>query len=168
MQQLLKCLKPIGWSLSVAMVLLLMPARESRAQMLGYGVGVGVPSGGGFYNGYPSVSYPFTSFGTPYPGMVYGGGGLGYGGLGYGGYGFNGLGYGGYPYGGMGYYGAGYGPGYAGFYGTGFRNPMFGVGLTPLGSQSYMAETRLFGRVPRVNGRYGRSAYFRPNAFRGW
>ncbi len=77
-------------------------------------------------------------------------GGMGYGGMGYG-MGYGGMGYG-MGYGGMGYGygypGFGYGGGYAGYYGTGWRNPMFGVGLTPLGTQSYMTETRLFNRVP--------------------
>ena len=67
------------------------------------------------------------------------------------------MGYGGMGYGGMGYGGMGYGAGYAGFYGTA-GNPMFGVGLTPLGTQSYMMETRLFNRVPRPT-TYYRSAY---------
>ena len=122
---------------------------------------VGYPSFG-YYNGYPMVNYPFTSFGNlPIPGMGYGMGyggmgygGMGYGGMGYGGMGYGGMGYGGMGYGGMGYGGMGYGypgfgygAGYAGYYGTGWRNPMFGVGLTPLGTQSYMTETRLFNRT---------------------
>ena len=46
--------------------------------------------------------------------------------------------------------------------GVGYVNPMFGVGLTPLGNYSFMMETRLLGRVPR--------AYPYPynTAYRGW
>jgi hypothetical protein len=51
----------------------------------------------------------------------------------------------GYGYPGVGY-GAGYGYGYPGFYGGGYMPPMYGIGLTPLGTQSYMMETQLFGR----------------------
>ncbi|MGP0064152.1 MAG: hypothetical protein ACLQGP_11210 [Isosphaeraceae bacterium] len=149
MQRQMKRLERLWWSLTLALVVLLMPPRETNAQMVGFGAAVGYP-GTGFYNGFPMVNYPFTSFGNAYPGMGYG---MGYGGMGYGG-----MGYGGMGYGGMGYGGMGYGAGYAGFYGTGWRNPMFGVGLTPLGTQSYMMETRLFNRVPRPT-TYYRSAY---------
>ena len=53
-----------------------------------------------------------------------------------------------------GYGGFGYAPGGIGMSGVGYWNPMFGVGLTPLGTQSYMMETRLLGRVPRASARY--------------
>jgi hypothetical protein len=44
--------------------------------------------------------------------------------------------------------------------GVGYWNPMFGVGLTPLGNYSYMMETQLFGRgVPRVPTRYYGTTY---------
>jgi hypothetical protein len=145
MQRHLKRLERLCWSLTLALVIVLMPSREADAQMVGFGAAVGYPSVG-VYNGYPMVNYPFSSFGNVYPGMGYG---VGYGGMGYGmGYGVMGYGYPGF----------GYGAGYAGYYGTGWRNPMFGVGLTPLGTQSYMMETRLFNRVPRVSPAY-RSAY---------
>jgi hypothetical protein len=168
MQRQLKRLERLWWSSLLALVILLIPSREADAQMVGFGAAAGYP-GLGAYNGYPMVDYPSSSFGYAYPGMGsgmgYGGmgyGGMGYGGMGYGGMGYGGMGYGGMGYGGMGYGygypGLGYGAGYAGFYGTGWRNPMFGVGLTPLGTQSYMMETRLFGRVPRVSPYY-RSAY---------
>jgi hypothetical protein len=49
----------------------------------------------------------------------------------------------GYGYPAVGY---GYGYGYPGFYGGGYMPPMYGIGLTPLGTQSYMMETQLFGR----------------------
>ncbi len=149
MQRQLKRLERLWWTLTLSLVILLVPSRKSEAQMVGFGAAVGYP-GLGANNGYPMVNYPFTSFGYAYPGMGYGG--MGYGGMGYGGMGYGGMGYG------FGYPGFGYGGGYAGYYGTGWRNPMFGVGLTPLGTQSYMTETRLFNRVPRVSPYY-RSAY---------
>jgi len=164
-----KALERLWWSLTLALVIVLMPSEKADAQMVGFGAAVG-PTSFGYNNGYPMVNYPFTSFGNAYPGVGYGGmgygmgyggmgyGGMGYGGMGYGGMGYGGMGYGGMGYGGMGYGGMGYGGGYAGYYGTGWQNPMFGVGLTPLGTQSYMAETRLFNRVPRVSPYY-RSAY---------
>jgi hypothetical protein len=177
-----KALARLWWSLTLALVILLMPSRRADAQMVGFAAAAG-PSSIGYANGYPMVNYPFTSFGSPYGGMGYGGmgyggmgyGGMGYGGMGYGGMGYGGMGYGGMGYGGMGYGGVGYGmgyggmgyggmgygAGYAGFYGTGWNNPMFGVGLTPLGTQSYMTETRLFNRTPRV------TRYYYPSAYRG-
>jgi hypothetical protein len=96
------------------------------------------------------------NFGYPYYGLgrfpVYGNSIMAGPGFGYGGYGGYGFGYG----------GLGYMPGGIGVSGVGFFNPMFGVGLTPLGTQSYMIETRLLGRVPRVSpGYYG-------TAYRGW
>jgi hypothetical protein len=77
-----------------------------------------------------------------YPGMGYGWG-MGYPGMGYGwGMGYPGIGN---PYAfGVPGYGYGYGNIYA--YSSPLYNPLFGVGLTPLGAQSYIAETRLFGR----------------------
>ncbi len=98
----------------------------------------------------------------------YGGYGGGYGGYG-GGYGGYGGGYGGYGggyggYGGLwrtryGFGGFGYSPGGIGMSGVGYWNPMFGVGLTPLGNYSYMMETRVLGRVPRTPTRYYGTAY---------
>jgi hypothetical protein len=166
-----KALARLWWSLTLALVILLMPSRRADAQMVGFAAAAG-PSSIGYANGYPMVNYPFTSFGSPYGGMGYGMGyggmgypGMGYGGMGYGmgypGMGYGGMGYGGVGYSGMGYGGMGYGAGYAGFYGTGWNNPMFGVGLTPLGTQSYMTETRLFNRTPRV------TRYYYPSAYRG-
>ena len=141
------------WSLTLALVIILMPSRKTDAQMVGYGVAVGPPSNV-YWNGSPTVNYPFTSFGSAYPGMGYGG--MGYPVTGYGAIGYGGVGYPAFRYGGV-----GYGPGYAGYYRTGWRNPLFGVGLTPLGTQSYMRETRLFNRVPRG------SRYYYPTAYRG-
>jgi hypothetical protein len=74
------------------------------------------------------------------------------------GFGYDGLGYG---YGGLGYgYGGyGYAPGGIGMSGVGYWNPMFGVGLTPLGTSSYMMEANLLGRVPRASSRYYGAPY---------
>ena len=53
----------------------------------------------------------------------------------------------GYGYPGFRYYGFGYGN--PGFYTPGLMNPLFGVGMTPLGAQSYMYETQVLGRRSR-------------------
>jgi hypothetical protein len=129
---------------------------------MGYGYGgMGYGYGGMGYGGY-------GGFGG-YGGMGYGYGGFGgYGGMGYG-YGYPGMGYGygfGYPpyaaaygFGGIGPWGMGYGYGSPGLgygygnlaYGnpyllTGLFNPLFGVGMTPLGLQSYLYERNVLGR----------------------
>ena len=98
------------------------------------------------------MAYPGWGYGGyyAYPGMGYGYGMMGYGypmmgGAGYGGYGY----YPGFAYGGPGfrYYGFGYGN--PGFYTPGLMNPLFGVGMTPLGAQSYLYETQVLGRRSR-------------------
>ncbi len=149
----------LAWTLILALSLLLMPTGNARAQYMGYGgFGYGYPGWGyggwggwgwGGY-GYPSIAYnygyPGYGFGNiPISGnFVMAGPGYGYGGLGYG--------FGGY----------GYAPGGIGMSGVGYWNPMFGVGLTPLGTSSYMMEANLLGRVPRASARYYTPAY------RGW
>jgi hypothetical protein len=112
--------------------------------------------------GYPGIGFG----GLGYPGMGFGGvgyPGMGYGGLGYPGIGFGGLGFGngGFGFGGFGAAGFGAatgfpttpGAGFQGFnpYGYGgvyanYPNPMFGLGLTPLGVNSALTERYLLGR----------------------
>ena len=142
MRRIWRCPARLGWSLSLALVIVMMSSRGADAQYLGYGAG---------------YEYPGWGYGSP-------GVGFGYPGLGYG---YSGVGYA-YPAFGYGYpaFGSGLGPrlaypgpvwsvGYPGFYGSGYGNPLFGAGLTPLGVQSYWVETRLLGRVPRTSGRSG-------------
>jgi hypothetical protein len=103
----------------------------------------------------------YGGFGFGYPGMGWGYpmmGGFGYGFPMMGGYGFGNPMMGGFGYGFpmMGGYGYGYGypfdAGYPGFAYTGallsnpYTNPLFGVGLTPLGVNSYYTEMNLLGR----------------------
>ena len=116
------------------------PCSIPRVRRWGYGR-LAIPAGAtaGFTDTRPWA----TAMG--YGGMGYGG--MGYGGMGYGGMGYGGMGYGGMGYGGMGYYGFGYGN--PGFYTPGLMNPLFGVGMTPLGAQSYLYETRVLGRRSR-------------------
>ncbi len=122
------------------------------AQFPVYGGGGMAVGYGGFGYGYPMIGYGYGMGGYGYGLGGYGMGGYGMGGygmgygLGYGmGYGMGGYGMGGYGFGypGVGY---GYGYGYPGFYGGGYMPPMYGIGLTPLGAQSYMIDTQLFGR----------------------
>ncbi len=87
---------------------------------------------GGFY-GYPGIGYGGFGYGYPMAAVPYG---YGYG------YGYPAYAYGGYP--GFQYYGFGYGN--PGFYTPGLANPLFGVGMTPLGVQSYLYETQILGR----------------------
>ncbi len=169
MDRLLMHGERLWWSLILALAIVLMPSEKADAQMMGFGGGYGYPGMMGYgYPGMMGYGYP-GMMGYGYPGMM----GYGYRPFGYGvynsgylnpgfGYGYPGFGYG-YGYGGM-----GFAPGYAGYWGTGYRNPLFGVGLTPLGTQSYLMETRLLGRVPRASSRYYGSAYNRPTAYRGW
>jgi hypothetical protein len=173
MQRLFARPERLWWPLIVALVLFLMPAGEARAQYMGYGGGwgMGYPGWGGMGfggwgwggYGYPSINYKYG-----YPGYGLGNipvsgnfvmGAPGYGGYGYGGYGGFGGGYGGA----FGFGGFGYAPGGIGMSGVGYWNPMFGVGLTPLGTQSYLMETQLFG-VPRAPRRY----YGTPTTYRGY
>ena len=169
MQRLFAAQRPgrLGWSLIVALAIVLMHAGDARAQYFGGygGYGWGYPGmgyggwgwGWGGY-GYPSVAYnygyPGYGFGTiPVAGnFVMGAPGYGYGGFGGYGLGYDGLGYGGF----------GYAPGGIGMSGVGYWNPMFGAGLTPLGNYSFMMETQLLGRVPRAPVRYYGTTY------RGW
>ncbi len=109
--------------------LLLAPASFAQAQLGGYGGGFGYPVYG--YGGYGGP----MGMGYGYPGMGYGYGyGYGYPGMGYG-FGGPGLGYG---------YGLGYNGVQQYFYPSmGYANPLFGLGLSPLGVQSNLAETAL-------------------------
>lgn len=157
----------------LALFLILTPAEDAGAQFMGYGYGYGYPGWG--YGGWGGV-YPgwgYGGFGYGYPVAGFAGGaaytypGLafpvvtGYPAYGMGGYGGWGWGYPGYGYGGMGYWAYGYMSGGIGMSGVGFWNPMFGVGLTPLGTQSYLYETQMLGRVPRVSTGYGGTPYYR-------
>lgn len=155
----------------LALTLLLMPPQTARAQFGYGGYGWGYPGWGGYGwgwggYGYPSVAYnygyPFYGLGNiPITGNVMmGAPGYGYGGwAGMGGYGYGGYGYGGFsPYG---LHGFGYAPGGIGLSGVGYVNPMFGAGLTPLGNDSFMLESRMLGRVPRAPVRYYETGYRR-------
>ena len=108
----------------------------------GMGYGYGMPAYGygmGYGYGMPAYGYGM-GYGYGMPGFGYGGVGYGMGyGYGMGGYGFPGTGiYYGYPaFAGMGYGGLSTSP---------YLNPYFGVGLTPLGLQSYLTESNLLGR----------------------
>jgi hypothetical protein len=153
------------WILILALVLALMPTGKAEAQYMGFGgYGYGYPGWGWGYPGWGwgGYGYPSIAYNYGYPGyglgnipisgnFIMGGPGIGYGGMGYG---YAGMGYG--------YGGYGYAPGGIGMSGVGYWNPMFGVGLTPLGTSSYMMETQVLGRVPRSSIRYGGTAY------RGW
>ncbi|HEY2159076.1 MAG TPA: hypothetical protein VGH33_25840 [Isosphaeraceae bacterium] len=169
-------------ALLITVVVLTATVSPARAQFYGFG-GYGYP-GMAFGNGF---GYPAYGVGYGYGGLGYGYGGFGYGGLGYG-YGYPGVGYGygfgypaygaGYGYGGLGYGFGGLGPGGLGFgYGSpgvgygygnlaygnpyllsGLFNPLFGVGMTPLGLQSYLYERNVLGRGLTGNSR-GYSGY---------
>jgi hypothetical protein len=156
----------------LVLAILLVPARPARAQFPAYGgggMGFAYPAWnyGGFY-GYPGMGYDGMGYGYGGMGYGYGGMGYGYGGMGYGyggmGYGYGGMGYGfpgmgggfyggygypGYAYGGPGFQYYGFGYGNPGFYTPGLMNPLFGIGMTPLGAQSYMYETQVLGRRSR-------------------
>jgi hypothetical protein len=129
--------------LALAAALVGLTSAGARGQFMGYG---------GFGYGYPAYDYGGLDYGGVYPGYGYGGmgyGGMGYGGMGYGGiggFGFGGFGWGGYPVP-TGIYGTGYSgiypaAAYGGF-GPGVVNPLFGLGLSPLGVQSTLAETAI-------------------------
>jgi hypothetical protein len=136
------------WPLIVtfSFILAALPASPVWAQFLGYGYG------------YPSYGFGY-GYGWPGYGGAYD---YGYPGLGYG----YGLGYGGYPaFGGAYSFGAP-GPSYVtpyaplGIYnggpGPGVYNPLFGVGLSPLGVNSALAERYTLGRgVARSQNVYG-------------
>ncbi|MHB1556749.1 MAG: hypothetical protein ACYC61_04620 [Isosphaeraceae bacterium] len=160
----------------LALFLILMPTEDAGAQFMGYGYGYPGWGYGGWGGGYPGWGYGGFGYGYPvvgfaggaaytYPGLAFpvvtGYQAYGMGGYGGWGWGYPGYGYGGMGYGGMGYGAYGYMSGGIGMSGVGFWNPMFGVGLTPLGTQSYLYETRMLGRVPRVPTQYGGGAYGR-------
>ncbi len=133
-----------GKSLALVLIVaaLVCAPGAARAQFPGYGWGYGFP---GYGYGMP-YAYAMPAFGY---GMGYGLGmpGYGYGGMGYGygmgnGFGMSGYGYGMGPFG----YPAFVGLGYGGMATSPYTNPYFGLGLTPLGVQSYLTESNLLGR----------------------
>ena len=127
MRRLTQRLGSLCGTLILALAILVVSSGKAQAQFPAY-------SGGGY-----SIGYPFLGFGYGVPGYGFGG----YPGMGYG-YGYPGIGYGygsGFPG-----YGYGYGFGNIYSYSSPLYNPLFGVGLTPLGAQSYIMETQLFGR----------------------
>jgi hypothetical protein len=131
MRELIKRLGRLRWTLMLALAVLLVSSQSAKAQFPGYG-------GWGMGYGYPAWGYGGMAYG--YPAWGYGGPyGYPYMGYGYPMYGFA-YGYS-YPRPGL---GIGYGN--LGFYPPGLMNPLFGVGMTPLGVQSYMYETRVLGR----------------------
>ena len=145
-------------TLALALVLTFLSATQARAQ---YGMGYGG------YGAYGGMGY--GGYGMGYGGMGYGGyggyGGMGYGGIGYGGYGGIGNGgFNGYGYGGLGYYGLGAGylpPGYS----AGYINPLFGVGLSPLGVQSALGDRALRGNLAPGTASYSRGYQVAPQGY---
>ena len=138
-------LKRLCWSLTLGLIIMLMSTGKAGAQYLGYGWG----------GAYPGMGFGYPGVGFGYPGMGYGYAGAGYAYPGWG-YGYPGIGYG-YPAFGYGlaYPGPVYVAGYPSPYNWGgYWNPLFGVGLTPLGVQSFSYETRVLGRVPRSSASY--------------
>ena len=149
-------------TLSMVLALLVASPGLAMAQFLGGGYGYGGWGYGGYgYPGFGFGGYGVSPYGYGY-GYGYPGYGMGYGGMGYGGmgYGYSGMGgfYPGYGYG-YGYgtlypnitagYALGYAPGvpYAGpAMSSPYTNPLFGLGLTPLGVQSYFTESNMLGR----------------------
>jgi hypothetical protein len=141
---------------TLLMVLALLVASPglARAQFLGgWGYG-GWGYGGWGYPGYGFGGYGMSpyAFGYGYPAYGIGVGGMAYGYPGFGGF-YPGYGYGygyGYPYPNITTgYALGYSPGlpYAGpAMSSPYTNPLFGLGLTPLGVQSYFAEANMLGR----------------------
>lgn len=123
--------------LALAFLVLMVPATPSQAQLYGYG-GYGY----GAY-GYPGYGYgygvPGFGYGYGVPGYVVGYPPVGY--YGYGGVPGLGLGYSGISYGYFGNPYIGIGPPLVS--GVGDTNPLFGVGLTPLGVQSALGEGAL-------------------------
>jgi hypothetical protein len=153
MQRLRKRLEGTARVLALAAVIVVVSAGSSRAQYLGYGSGwggYGYPGfglggyglGGYGLGGYGGFGYPavgFANYGFGYPGFGYGYPGFGFG------YGYPGFGFGGFSY--------GYGSAYSGltpyslYLDTpGSYNPLFGLGMTPLGVQSAIAERYVLGR----------------------
>ena len=154
MSRIRGCLGKRAQTLSMVLGLVLASPGLARAQFLG-----GFGYGGWGYGGYGYPGYGFGGYGvSPYMygyGYGYPAYGMGYGGMGYGYPGMGGF-YPGYEYGyGTLYpnitagYALGYSPGlpYAGpAMSSPYTNPLFGLGLTPLGVQSYFAESNLLGR----------------------
>lgn len=143
MSSTLGSIRGIAQSLILIVAALALASGAANAQFPGYGWGYGFPAYGyGAYAspfGYGMAGYGYGMPGYGYPGMAYGYG-----------YGMAGYGYGmpGYGYPGMGY---GYADrpaiGYASpITASPYMNPLFGVGLTPLGVQSYLTEANLLGR----------------------
>ena len=158
MHKLTRCLGRLRYMPILALAILLVPARPARAQFPAYGgggMGFAYPAWGygGFYGypgmGYDGMGYGYGGMGYGYGGMGYGYGGMGYGFPGMGGGFYGGYGYPGYAYGGPGFQYYGFGYGNPGFYTPGLMNPLFGIGMTPLGAQSYMYETQVLGRRSR-------------------
>ena len=141
MRMLIQRLGTVCFTTILASVILVISSAPAHAQFPAYGgggIGIAYPGWGygGFY-GYPAMGYGYGGMGYGYGYPVMGGGF-------YGGYGYPA-----YAYGGPGfrYYGFGYvNPG---FYTPGLMNPLFGVGMSPLGVQSYMYETQVLGRRSR-------------------
>jgi hypothetical protein len=122
-----------SWRFAAVLAGFLLADPPVRAQFAGYGYGYS-----GYGNGF-GYGYPGYGFGYGFPGVGYG---FGYG------IPANGFGYG-YPGFGYGYVG-GFPPviPYGGFFGySAYANPMVGVGLTPLGTQSYFIESNMLGRA---------------------
>ena len=152
-------------TLALALALTFLSVGQAHAQFgMGYG-GSGMGYGG---MGFGGMGYGGMGYGGN-GGMGYGGYG-GYGGMGYGGFGngaFGGMGNGGfngYGYGGFGYYGLGAGylpPGYS----AGYVNPMFGVGLSPLGVQSALGDRTLRGNFAPGTASYSRGYQVAPRAY---
>ena len=121
-----RCVLPIA-----AVLVLALPSSRAQAQYFGYG--------------YPGYGFG-SGFGFPGAGFGYGDPGYGFGYPALGGYGYPGFGFG---YGGL-------APGIAlpgtlipiygyGGVGPGAYNPMFGLGLTPLGTNSALMERYMLG-----------------------
>ncbi len=133
-------------------VLTIFPAVNANAQYLG-GLGYGY---GGYGNGYPAFGFTGAAFyprgyGYGYPAAYAAGGGFplyGYPNLGVGYPGF------GYAFGGNPYINGYLLPGQA------YPNPLFGVGLSPLGVNSALTERYLLGRGTTT---YNRSYSIAPN-----
>jgi hypothetical protein len=163
MQRRFKRLGRLWWALILAFALVQVPIEKAHAQYMGMGYGYpGWGYGGWGYGGWGYPGWGWGGYGYPSIAYNYGYPGYGFGNIPVSGnfvMGAPGYGYGGFGYG---YGGFGYAPGGIGMSGVGYWNPMFGVGLTPLGTSSYMMETQVLGRVPRSSIRYGGTAY------RGW
>lgn len=125
--------RPRGCLAGLALILALLAVRTptARAQVVGYG-GIAYP-GPGFGFAYPGHGFPGYIAGIPPYGYGYA--------VGYPAVDYLGVGY-------PGYVGVPYGP-----FGPGYANPLFGLGLTPLGVQSALGERYLLGRGLPAAGR---------------